>query len=135
MIDHPLTEAHVKKLWERHRTEAIDGWLWLSENHRAVLAGMVRDAYDAGREDALTPLDPLADLTPGTVIRDVTIKGHETVCGGFILADARGHVVATTHGYYFLSWITAFTTDDRTIRYIRHGDTWTAENLNGETND
>lgn len=81
------------------------------------------------------PLDPLADLTPGTILRDVSIVGLKEHCDAFILADARGPYVATAHGFYFLELLTAFTTDDHTIRYTRHGNTWTAKNPNGETDD
>lgn len=132
MIDHPLTEAHVRKLWERCRNEDMDGWLWLDEKHREALVGMVRDAYDSGREDALATLDPLTTLTPGTILRDVTIMGHGSVGDAFISTDADGPCVATARHWCSLGDLVEFTTDDLTTRYTyytHHGGIWTAETL------
>lgn len=77
-------------------------------------------------------LDPLADLAPGTIIRDVILMKDSEVGDAIISSYADGLYISTADDWNLLDVITAFTTDDRTIRYTRHGDTWTAEILEPE---
>ena len=140
MTDHPLTDDDAADLWDEHYTPAhpILRWELAHEIERTATLALLRTTFDKGREyerEHTTPLDPLADLTPGTMIRDAVINGYGAIGDAFIMADVVGPYIATAHCFYSLPFLTAFTTDDRTIRYTRHGNAWTAENLNGETND
>lgn len=108
------------------------GELWTAEG---AYLGLLRHGTWYVRRTPAPALDPLADLTPGTTIRDVGIRWWVEVGDAFISIDADGPCVATASGLYSLHLLAAFTTENGRTRYTREGDTWTAVTLNGETNE
>ena len=128
MTDHSLTEDRSRDLWGMN-PYVFCTWDGMTSGEREDTLFAMRAAYAAGRDDALKPLDPLTNLTPGTVIRDAVIKGHGAIGDAFISTDTDGPCVATALDWYPLDALTEFTTDDLTIRYTRHGDTWITETL------
>lgn len=119
---HPFTDDRAAKIWT---SETGD------DPPIPIIILALRAAYDAGFQEGRDTLDPLAKHN-GQVIRDVMMDNGEKVAVA-ILSDV--DVIADwPEGMTirFVDRLTAFTTDDRTRRYICRDDgTWVYRDLTG----